>query len=206
MRTHIAPLLATVPSPLSMWTPPPVTPMLRPDINDSAPPDPLVPLPTDMRLAPPRPPEPVPLPTARLPLLPAFDDPELKTSRPLDPLDPLFAETILTCPLLDAVPSLPTTATLPPDTDTARPASTSISAPDPLVPLPEITNRAPLLPALATCDPISIDPPLPDFEEPVLKVNSPLTPMPPVLLLVMQRYPLLPAMLVEEATVTLPPD
>ena len=206
MRTHIAPLLATVPSPLSMWTPPPVTPMLRPEINDSAPPDPLVPLPTDMRLAPPRPPEPVPLPTARLPLLPAFDDPELKTSRPLDPLDPLFAETILTCPLLDAVPSLPTTATLPPDTDTARPASTSISAPDPLVPLPEITNRAPLLPALATCDPISIDPPLPDFEEPVLKVNSPLTPMPPVLLLVMQRYPLLPAMLVEEATVTLPPD
>ena len=162
-----------------MWTPPPVTPMLRPDISDSAPPDPLVPLPTDMRLAPPRPPEPVPLPTPRLPLLPAFDDPELNTSRPLDPLDPLFAETILTCPLLDAVPSLPTTATLPPDTDTARPASTSISAPDPLVPLPEITNRAPLLPALATCDPISIDPPLPDFEEPVLKANQPVLPLVP---------------------------
>ena len=53
--------------------------------------------------------------------MPAFDDPELNTSRPLDPLDPLFAETILTCPLLDAVPSPTSMNVFPPVRGTVRP-------------------------------------------------------------------------------------
>ena len=79
--------------------------VLRPDSTLTAPPDPLVPLPTLMLTIPPRPPVATPEPKNKAPLFPLLADPELNTSRPLTPFVPAFALRIEITPLLVAVPS-----------------------------------------------------------------------------------------------------
>ena len=56
--------------------------MLRPDAIEAAPPDPLVPLPTDITMAPARPPVAAPVPTVRLPTVPRYRRPRTKRERP----------------------------------------------------------------------------------------------------------------------------
>ncbi len=79
----------------------------------SKPPTPLSPVPTVMLIAPPLPPEAVPEPIDTEPVVPELDVPELKTSTPLAPLTPAFADLMLIAPLEEATPSPLVSAIVP---------------------------------------------------------------------------------------------
>jgi hypothetical protein len=78
LRTMMAPLDVAVPSPDTMCTAPPVTPVLRPALTSTSPPMPLVPLPTLTTMAPARPTVATPEPKYTAPLLALLEVPVLK--------------------------------------------------------------------------------------------------------------------------------
>ena len=88
-----------------------------------------------------------------LPLLPELEDPELKYSDPLTPLEPAFRLRITTMPLLEAVPSPDEIRTTPPVCTMLRPALTYRSPPTPLVPAPTLTTMEPARPAVVAPEP-----------------------------------------------------
>ena len=67
--------------------------------------------------------------------MPIFDVPELNTSRPVVPVEPLFAEKIKTAPLLVACPSPPLIRTSPPVPEVLDPPRTNTAPPIPPVEL-----------------------------------------------------------------------
>jgi len=78
-----------------------------------------------------------------IPPLPDLDEPELNTSRPLDPLIPPFADRTPTSPLLDELPSLPAQRRPPPEKHVLLPGRILSLELAPLVPLPLLTSTAP---------------------------------------------------------------
>ena len=78
-------------------------------------------------------------------------------------------------------------------------------APAPLVPLPAITDKTPPRPPVVARDPTDKQPLLPDFDEPELKVRSPLEPAIPELILRTTRLPLLLAVPSPDASIRPPP-
>jgi hypothetical protein len=102
--TVIAPLDVAIPSPLVTPMEPPVWTVLCPEVTVTIPPDPLIPLPTVMLMAPPLPPVASPDPIETEPVVPELDEPELKTSTPLTPVSPAFAERMVIAPDDDAMP------------------------------------------------------------------------------------------------------
>jgi hypothetical protein len=91
--------------------------------------------------------------------------------------------------------------TRPPDFEAKEvaPAMITISPPVPLLPVPTVTYTAPPRPTVDAPDPMYIAPVLPDPEAPVLKINMPLIPAFPEVLVVNIKSPvLLPSILVPE--------
>ena len=100
----IAPLVVAMPCPLTTPTAPPVFTVLWPDATVMRPPIPLLPLPTVMDREPPLPPVAAPEPTEIDPLVPELAVPELNDSKPEAPLWPALDDTIVTTPLVLAMP------------------------------------------------------------------------------------------------------
>ena len=203
--TWMLPLLVAVPSLEVIINTPPVAVVDRPEVAVTVPPVPLVPLPTSTTTAPPRPAVAPPEPTARIPLLLACDDAELKTNRPLVPLTALFAVVTLSIPLLDEVPSPLLRAIAPPDADMLRPEDMATMPPAPLVPLPEATHNTPPRPAVDAPDPIVPSPLLLEAAVPELKTRIPLPPEAPELAVFMVTSPLLEVVPSPLSSCTTPP-
>ena len=118
-------------------------------------------------------------------------EPELKTSRPLPPDTPPFADITLIDPLLVCVPSPLLTVTAPPLAAVERPDCICKIPPDPLVPLPTLMRTAPPLPTLAAPEPTKMAPLFPLFADPELNASNPLEPATPPFALLTHTAPLL---------------
>jgi hypothetical protein len=114
VRMVTAPLDVAMPWPLTIPTAPPVRTVLSPEATVSRPPAPLMPLPTVMLMAPPLPPVAESEPMETDPVVPLLDVPELKTSTPLTPVSPAFADLTVTAPLELAIPRPLVTPIAPP--------------------------------------------------------------------------------------------
>ena len=154
-------------------------------------PEPLVPLPTQRLIHPPRPAVLLSEPVTRIPEFPDTLDPELKTSRPLPPLVPLFVDITLIDPLLVAVPSPDSTVVDPPLHVPLRPDGTASTPPTPLVPLPTHIRREPPRPVVPAQDPTFTMPLFPVLADPELKDSQPLDPAAPLFRAPMDIAPLL---------------
>ena len=113
------------------------------------------------------------------PLFPFFAEPELNTSRPLDPSTPALLLHIITFPLLVCVPSPDLTTREPPDAIALRPDDKPTSPPEPLVPRPTLISIAPLRPDVLAPLPITIVPEFPIALVPELNASCPLLPVTP---------------------------
>ena len=193
VRMRMMPLLVAVPSPLRTEMDPPLLDVLRQPPNPTKAPLPLAPLPAKTLTAPPQPAVATPLPNTRVPEFPVFADPLLNINCPLDPDTPPFIDCIEIWPLLDAVPSPPETATVPPVVDVLRPELVRSTFPAPLVPLPTKRSAAPPRPDVAACEPTSTAPEFSDSDVPELNTRRPLDPAAPLLLLCSTIAPLLDA-------------
>merc|ERR1711995_93224 len=132
-----------------------------------------------MLMAPALPPVAVPVPIEIAPDEPELAVPELNTSTPLTPLWPALDDTIVTAPLVLAMPWPLTTPTAPPVATVLSPDATVISPPAPLLPLPTVMLTAPDLPPVDAPDPIEIEPDVPELDVPELNTSTPLTPLSP---------------------------
>jgi hypothetical protein len=118
----IAPLVESVPPPLSMSSAPPVRTVVHPEVTFRRPPVPLDPSPTVRLSAPPFPAVALADPTEILPEVPELVVPELKISTPLVPFAPEFALRIVTAPLVDDNPPPEVIPMFPPVKSVLTPA------------------------------------------------------------------------------------
>jgi hypothetical protein len=126
--------------------------------------------------------------------LPLVESPVLNTINPLTPDDPALPVRTSSEPVeVELLPLI--IDTRPPDFEAkdVTPAMITISPPDPLSPVPTVTYTAPPRPLDAAPDPMYSAPVFPDPDTPVLKINIPLTPLLPELLVLNNRAPALPA-------------
>jgi hypothetical protein len=188
-----APLVTARLCPLLNARAPPVEAVLSPDATVRRPPAPLVPAPTVTLSAPPLPPDAIPDPMDMLPDPPELAVPELKTSTPLEPVAPPFADRITTLPLDVAMPCPLIMLTEPPVSTWLSEDVSVRYPPAPLVPMPTVTLNTPPLPPVVLPDPMEMLPDPPELDEPELKTSTPLVPLAPAFA---DRITMLPLVLV----------
>jgi len=123
-----------------------------------------LPVPTTKLIEPPRPPDAVPVVSAMLPLLPAFDVPVLNNSAPDTPLDTMFADHTLMAPEpADALVPLTTVTAPPAAAPDVEPPYSSTDPPAAVVDvvLPPLNSTLPPTPEVPDPAATLMDPPRP---------------------------------------------